>query len=37
MCRVYLRKDPPGEHVAAIAAALDKLVGSGGEDDLTNM
>jgi HD superfamily phosphohydrolase len=37
MCRVYLRKDPPREHVAAIAAALDKLVGSGGEDDLTNM
>jgi hypothetical protein len=37
MCRVYLRKDPPREHVAAIAAALDQLVGSGGEDDLTNM
>ena len=37
MCRVYLRKDPPADHVAAIAAALDQLVGSGGEDDLTNM
>lgn len=37
MCRVYLRRDPPRAHVAAIAAALDKLVGSGGEDDLTNM
>jgi HD superfamily phosphohydrolase len=37
MCRVYLRKDPPREHVAAIGAALDQLVGSGGEDDLTNM
>jgi HD superfamily phosphohydrolase len=37
MCRVYLRKDPPHEHVAAVAAAVDKLVGSGGEDDLTNM
>jgi len=37
MCRVYLRKDPPPAHVAAIAEALDQLVGSGGEDDLTNM
>jgi hypothetical protein len=37
MCRVYLRKDPPRAHVAAIAAAVDQLVGSGGEDDLTNM
>lgn len=37
MCRVYLRKDAPREHVAAIGAALDQLVGSGGEDDLTNM
>jgi HD superfamily phosphohydrolase len=37
MCRVYLRKDAPQQHVAAIAAALDQLVGSGGEDDLTNM
>jgi hypothetical protein len=37
MCRVYLRKDPPPEHVKAIATALDQLVGSGGEDDLTNM
>ena len=37
MCRVYLRKDAPAEHVAAIGAALDQLVGSGGEDDLTNM
>ena len=37
MCRVYLRKDSPQEQVAAIGAALDQLVGSGGEDDLTNM
>ncbi|RIK83870.1 MAG: metal-dependent phosphohydrolase [Planctomycetota bacterium] len=37
MCRVYLRKSPPREHVAAIAAAMDQLVGGGGEDDLTNM
>jgi HD superfamily phosphohydrolase len=37
MCRVYLKKDAPREHVTAIAAALDQLVGSGGDDDLTNM
>jgi HD superfamily phosphohydrolase len=37
MCRVYLRKDSPQEQVKAIGGALDQLVGSGGEDDLTNM
>jgi HD superfamily phosphohydrolase len=36
-CRVYLRKDhTPGE-AQAIGAALDAIVGSRGEDDLTNM
>ncbi len=37
MCRVYLHNRPPAEHVAAVSAALDQLVGAGGEDDLTNM
>jgi HD superfamily phosphohydrolase len=37
MCRVYLRNGAPREHAAAVAAALDALVGAGGEDDLTNM
>jgi hypothetical protein len=37
MCRVYLRQGAPREHAAAVSAALDKLVGAGGEDDLTNM
>jgi uncharacterized protein len=37
MCRIYLRKDAPREHAAAVGAALDALVGAGGEDDLTNM
>jgi HD superfamily phosphohydrolase len=37
MCRVYLRNGAPHEHAAAVGAALDQLVGAGGEDDLTNM
>jgi HD superfamily phosphohydrolase len=37
MCRVYLRHGAPREHAAAVSAALDSLVGAGGEDDLTNM
>jgi HD superfamily phosphohydrolase len=37
ICRVYLRKDHPPEHVQAVGAALDAIVGGRGEDDLTNM
>ncbi len=37
VCRVYLRKGAPTEHAAAVAGALDALLGSRGEDDLTNM
>jgi HD superfamily phosphohydrolase len=37
MCRVYLRNGAPPQHAAAVGAALDRLVGAGGEDDLTNM
>jgi HD superfamily phosphohydrolase len=37
MCRVYLRNGAPREHAAAVSAALDQLVGAGGDDDLTNM
>ncbi|MCA9240949.1 MAG: metal-dependent phosphohydrolase, partial [Planctomycetales bacterium] len=36
-CRVYLRKDHTPQQAAAIGAALDAIVGSRGEDDLTNM
>jgi len=36
-CRVYLPKDAPNEHAKAIANALDSLLGSAIEDDLTNM
>ena len=36
-CRVYLPKGAPPEHAKAVAQALDKLLGSTGEDDLTNM
>ncbi len=36
-CRVYLPKDAPAEHAAAISAALDALLGSASDDDLTNM
>lgn len=37
MCRVYLRKEAPLGHAAAVGTVLDQLVGVGGEDDLTNM
>ena len=37
MCRVYLRKDAPRAHAAAVGKALDELAGAGGDDDLTNM
>ena len=37
VCRVYLPKGAPPEHAAAVAGALDALLGSAGEDDLTNM
>ena len=36
-CRVYLRKDHTPEQARAVGAAMDALVGSRGEDDLTNM
>lgn len=36
-CRIYLPKGAPAEHAGAVAAALDALLGSAGEDDLTNM
>ncbi|TWT33651.1 HD domain protein [Posidoniimonas corsicana] len=36
-CRIYLRKDHTSEQASAIGAALDAIVGSRGEDDLTNM
>ncbi len=36
-CRVYLPKDAPQEHAAAISVALDALLGSASDDDLTNM
>ena len=36
-CRVYLPKGAPPEHAQAVAEALDALLGSAGEDDLTNM
>jgi hypothetical protein len=34
VCRVYATTN---EHDAAVAAALDRLIGPGGRDDLTNM
>ncbi len=34
ICRIYA---PDLEHAAPLSAALDALLGSGGEDDLTNM
>jgi hypothetical protein len=34
ICRVYVKSN---EHAPAIAAALDRLIGPGGSDDLTNM
>ncbi|MEN1681769.1 MAG: HD domain-containing protein [Planctomycetota bacterium] len=36
-CRIYLRKDHSAEQKAAVGAALDGIVGSRSEDDLTNM
>lgn len=36
-CRVYLQKSHPQEYAVAIGEALDALVGSRSEDDLTNM
>ena len=36
-CRVYLPKGAPEEHAKAVAEALDALLGSAGDDDLTNM
>jgi hypothetical protein len=36
-CRVYLRKEHTQDEARAVGAALDELVGSRGEDDLTNM
>jgi uncharacterized protein len=34
ICRVYAKSE---EHTGEIAAALDRLIGPGGSDDLTNM
>ena len=34
ICRVYVEQE---EHASEIAAALDRLIGPGGSDDLTNM
>ncbi len=36
-CRVYLRKNHTYEQAQAVGAALDAIVGSRSEDDLTNM
>jgi len=36
-CRIYLRKGHTAEQAAAVGAALDTIVGSKSEDDLTNM
>lgn len=36
-CRVYLRKKHTPEQAQAVGAALDAIVGSRSEDDLTNM
>lgn len=36
-CRIYLPKDAPAEHAAAVSVALDTLLGSASDDDLTNM
>ena len=36
-CRVYLPKDHTPQQAWAIGAAMDELIGSRGEDDLTNM
>ncbi len=34
ICRIYAESD---EHAAELTAALDRLIGPGGSDDLTNM
>lgn len=36
-CRIYLRKNHTPEESRAVGAALDAIVGSRSEDDLTNM
>lgn len=36
-CRVYLQKDHTPEEAQAVGVALDAIIGSRGEDDLTNM
>lgn len=36
-CRVYLRKNHTAQQARAVGAALDEIVGSRSEDDLTNM
>jgi len=36
-CRVYLPKDAPSAHSEGVATALDALLGSVSDDDLTNM
>ena len=37
VCRVYLPKGAPPEQYAAVSTALDQLLGSTGDDDVTNM
>jgi HD superfamily phosphohydrolase len=37
VCRVYLPKGAAESHYAAVSTALDKLLGSNSDDDLTNM
>jgi HD superfamily phosphohydrolase len=37
VCRVYLPKGAPAAHYAAVSKALDALLGSTSDDDLTNM
>lgn len=37
VCRVYLPKGAPASHNIAVSSALDTLLGSASEDDLTNM
>ncbi|TWU23749.1 HD domain-containing protein [Bythopirellula polymerisocia] len=37
VCRVYLPKGAPASHNIAVSSALDALLGSAGDDDLTNM
>ena len=37
VCRVYLPKGAPASHNIAVSSALDTLLGSADDDDLTNM